>query len=518
MIMNYLKYLPLFLLLFSFTLIGQTVPQGKSSIKAVRIDDEIELNGKLDNPIWLKAEPVELNYEVSPGDNIPAPQKTLVYALYDEKNLYFGFRCFDSNPEQIRANITDRDNIFQDDYVIVILDTYGDYQRSYELVVNPYGIKGDLMRAGDNEDDSFDMIWDAAASKNNSGWTAEMAIPFSSLNFSGKKEQTWTLAVMRNIPRGSRTQVSWTPIQRGIPSLMSQAGILEGLSDINSGGSVELLPYLMGQKSGVLSEQSNPNSGIKYGDIIGRFGGGIKYSPSANFTLDAVINPDFSQIESDAAQISVNTTFALNYEEKRPFFLTGKELLPGRIYYSRSINDPLLAGRIMGKSGALTYLYMGAQDRNTVFVVPGEDNSNTVATTMKSIANIGRIRYDFGDEKYIGALLSARNMDEGHNYLVGVDWRYKFWENWYFTGSGYLSQTSELNDTQLFSSGRIFTDSEYNAAFNGEEYKGTGLGLQINHSGRAYNFSVSYNDFSPTFQTYNGQYTSVGNRTLSFSQ
>jgi len=502
----------LFVLVGCTTIYAQTLPSEKLSMTAVRIDKKIEINGKLDNPVWKTAVPIELKYEVTPGDNTPAKQKTLVYALYDEKNLYFGFKCFDTNPELIRANITDRDNIFQDDYVIVLLDTYGDYQRSYELAVNPYGIKGDLMRAGDNEDDNFDMIWDAYAARNSEGWTAEMAIPFTSLNFSGKAEQNWVLEIIRTVPRASRTQISWTPLDRSIPSLMTQAGVLKGLKDLNQGSSIELLPYAMGQKAGALINFSDPNSGMKFNPVEGRFGGGIKYSPSANFSLDAVINPDFSQIEADAAQISVNTTFALNYEEKRPFFLTGKELLPNKIYYSRSINDPLYAGRVLGKSGALTYMYMGAYDRNTVFVVPGEDNSSTIPTNMKSVANIGRARYDFGNENYVGAMLFTRNMEGGHNYMLGVDWKYKFWSNWYVSGSGYLSQTKEMNDPSLFGSTRKFSTSGYDAAFNGEEYTGTGLSLALTHSGRVYNFNISYNDYSPTYQTYNGLYTSVGNR------
>lgn len=509
-------------LVFSFLLLicvistgnifGQTAAINKPVLNAVRIDKPIELTGKIDNPIWRLATPVEINYEINPGDNTPATQKTNVRALYDDKYLYFGFQCFDTNPEQIRANITERDNIFQDDFILICIDTYGDYQRYYELAVNPYGIKGDLMANGNSEDASFDMLWDAAASKNEGGWTAVMAIPFTSLNFSGAEEQTWTLGIIRTVPRASRTQISWTRIDRNIPGLITQAGLLKGLKNIKSGGGIELLPYAMGQKSGFLNDFNNPASGIKYDPIIGRFGGGIKYSPSPNFTVDAVINPDFSQIESDADQISVNTTFALQYDEKRPFFLAGRELLQTPMYYSRSINDPLYAGRISGKSGALTYLYMGAYDRNTVFVIPGEESSSTIPTSMKSFANIGRARYDFGDEDYIGGMLFTRNMEGGGNYLFGLDWNHKFWTNWYFAGEIFLSQTKEMNNTELFGSQRKFGNTGYTAAFDGESYSGTGIHLNISHNSRAYGFGFTYNDFSPTYQTYNGAFTQVNYR------
>ena len=484
----------------------------KNEMTALRINKPLELNGKLDNPIWLEATPVELNYEVTPGENTPTPQKTYVRALYDNNFLYFGFQCFDTNPEQIRANISDRDKIYQDDWVFVGIDTYGDYQRSYELVVNPYGIQGDLLATSNGEDGSVDWIWYAAAARNGKGWTAEMKIPFSSLNFPDKAEQTWRLNIIRCIPRASRTQTSWMPFNRNIAGIMTQAGYLKGLSNIKSGSSIELLPYAMGQKNGQLLDSNNPNSPFKYDNIQGRIGGGIKYAPSPSFALDAVINPDFSQIESDAAQISVNTTFALSYDEKRPFFLIGRDLLQSQMYYSRSIYDPAGAARIIGKSGGLSYLYMGAYDRHTIFDIPGEEGSNVVASNLKSFVNIGRLRYDIADETYIGGLLMTRDLTGGHNYLFGFDWNYKFWKNWYFTGEGDFSLTKELNDTSIFSNTRQFGNSGYNAAFNGQSYNGNGLHLNLYHTSRNYYFGLRFNNYSPTYQTYNGIFDQVGYR------
>ncbi len=476
----------------------------KAEIKAVKIDKPLEITGDLTNPIWLSAEPIELNYEVTPGDNTPATQKTFVRVLYNDKYIYFSFQCEDTNPDQIRANISDRDKIFQDDWVFVGIDTYGDFQRSYELAVNPYGIQGDLGATINGEDSSLDWIWFAKAARNEKGWTAEMAIPFSSLNFPNSEEQNWRLNVLRCLPRASRTQNSWVKFDKNISGIMSQAGYLTGLKNIHTGASIELLPYAMGQEQGALAIEDKPSSGIKYDAFQTRVGGGIKYSPSPNFSLDAVINPDFSQIESDAAQISVNTTFALSYAEKRPFFLIGRELLMTSVYYSRSINDPLAAARINGKSGALSYMYMTAYDRNTVFVIPGEERSSTVGTELKSFVNIGRLRYDIGDESFLGTQIMSRNLSGGHNYVLGIDWNYKFWKNWYFSGEGFLTQTNELNDITILGSDRKFGRTGYNAAFNGEEYWGNGIHLNLYHSEKSYNCGFTFNNFSPTFQTYNG--------------
>ncbi len=503
----------LLIILFFSTLQGRPdTVNSKPVLNIIKVNKPIEITGKLDNPAWLLADPIEIKYEVNPGDNTPATERTIVKALYDEKNLYFGFRCYDSKPGEIRANFSERDKIFSDDFVLIILDTYGDSQKAYEIVVNPFGIQGDLLATLNNEDSSFDIIWNAAASINDSGWTAEMAIPFSSLVFDDSDAPTWGINFIRTIPRSSRTQNSWTPIDRDIPGFISQSGLMKGLKNIKSGASIELLPYIIGQKMGSLTDYEDANSDFKYNPIEGRIGGGIKYSPSPNFSLDAVINPDFSQIESDADQISVNTTFALYYEEKRPFFLIGNELLQTPMYYSRSINNPLGAGRIIGKSGSLSYMYLGAYDRNTVFVIPGEEESNTAETNLKSFANIGKLRYDFGDEDYIGGLLMSRNMEEGYNYLIGFDWNYKFWDNWFFGGEGFISQTKELNDSLIVDSEREFGSSGYTAKLDGEKYSGNGIHLVLSHSQKHYNFDLVSNHFSPTYQTYNGLFGTSGFR------
>lgn len=504
----------LFILVNNSTQAQQTTPLVKPTIEAVKIETPFELTGKMDNPAWDKAIAVELNYEYRPGDNTPAKQKTFAKVLYDNDNIYFGFNCLDSDPKSIRANISDRDKIFQDDYVIIAVDTYGDYQKSYEFAVNPYGNQGDLLATINGEDGSMDYVWYSAASLNDNGWTAEMKIPFKSLSFPNKEEQTWPLHLIRSLPRDSRYQVSWMPIDRNIPTFMPQAGLLKGLKNIEGGGNIELLPYAIGEKFGELTDRENPNSGFKFNDLKGRVGIGLKYSPSPNLAVEGVLNPDFSQIEADAEQIEVNTTFALNYDEKRPFFLTGNDLLQTPMYYSRSINNPLGAARILGKNGKLSYLLLSAYDRNTVIEIPGEERSNIVSTNMKSVANVGRLRYDFGDDTYIGGLALSRNIDSASNYVLGLDWNYKFMGNWFFSGEGFLSKTKELNDIQLFDNTRKFGNTNFDAAFNGESYSGDGIHLVLSHDTRNYEFTTVLNNFSPTYQTYNGLFGQVNYRQI----
>src|SRR5258708_33187882 len=163
----------LLLIAHGFATAGSRPDSVKLNIEARRIDADIRLSGKLDDPGWSLAQPVEIKYEVTPGDNTPAPQRTFVKIAYNSRYVYFGFDCKDTRPSEIRAHITDRDKCFDDAWVMVMLDPYGDYQRSYEIVANPYGIQGDLLLTANNEDASFDALWDSAGGRAPPAWFAQ---------------------------------------------------------------------------------------------------------------------------------------------------------------------------------------------------------------------------------------------------------------------------------------------------------------------------------------------------------
>jgi len=510
-----------YIFLYSSRSVGLEFPDtARPVIRAVRIGENIKLTGKLDDPRWDLAQPVELKYEINPGENSPAPQHTFVKMLYDKDYVYFGFDCRDTDPSKIRAHISDRDKIFDDDFVDVIVDTYGDYQRGYELVVNPYGIQGDLLMTSGNEDASHDFVWESAASIDKDGWTAELAVPFKSLRFPAVPTQHWNVSFIRTIPRASRLQVSWTRIERDNPCFLCQGGIIEGISNVQSVASVDVLPYVAAQQSGALDDDSDPTSSFRNGKAKGRIGGGVRYSPTPDLAFDGVVNPDFSQVESDATQISVNSNFSLFYSEKRPFFLLGADILQNntQTYYSRTINNPLGAARVMGKSGSLSFAYLAASDRNSPFIVPGEETSDYIATSLQSFSNIARARYDFGKETFLGGMLETRNTGPAHNYLGGIDWTYKFWENYYIQGELFYADTKEVNDTDLFSDTRALGSTGDDAAFNGEQYGGSSALLVFRRSARNYSFYLQYTDRSPTFQAQDGFIPNNNLRTGTFQQ
>ncbi len=511
-----------FLFLLSVTLrlsllADEPVTAIRPSIRAVRIDGNMKLSGKLDDPRWNLAQPVEAVFEIQPGENIPAPQRTTARILYNQEYVYFGFFCSDSNPSAIRAHITDRDKISDDDFVAVVLDTYGDFQRSYEFFVNPYGIQMDLLKTATNEDDSFDTIWESAAAMNESGWTAELAIPLKSIRFPSQREQQWYAVLGRVYPRASRSMFSWTAYDRNNPCFACQGGVITGISDVQSVTSVDILPYVAGQQSGSLRDNSDPASTFENGKIQGRIGGGLRYSPSPDLAIEGVVNPDFSQVESDAAQISVNSTYALFYPEKRPFFLQGSDMFKNQtqIFYSRTINNPIGSARLNGKSGPLSYAYLAASDRNTPFIVPGEESSDYISTNLESFSNVARARYDFGKETFAGAMVTTRNSVASHNYVAGVDWGYRFADSYTFNGEVFFSDTKEVNDSTLLSTTRTFAPTGYTAAFDGEQYGGTAALISLRRDARDLSFNISYQDRSPVFQAQNGFVPNTNMRTAS---
>ncbi len=495
-------------------------------IKAVRIQGNIDMTGKLSDPRWRLAPRVHLDYEIQPGNNTPAPQRTTVLTLYNSRFLYFGFICHDIDPSKIRAHVTERDNAFNDDYVGVIMDTYDDHQRAYEVFENPYGVQMDGMRTGNNEDMSFDMVWYSKAALNDSGYTAVMAIPFRSLRFPAKDVQNWGIEFIRNLPRSSRIQVSWVHLNLNDPCLMCQMGTLEELKGLQSTGAVELLPYAMGLESGNISDGSNPESGFSNGPVKGRIGIGLKFTPNPSLSLEAVVNPDFSQVESDAAQISVNNTFALFYPEKRPFFMEGSDIFTTLIqaYYSRTINNPIAAAKAVEKAGPLSIAYLGAEDRDSPFIVAGEEGSvadnsgsNDFQSPFKSFSNILRARYNFGLQSFVGAIATTRNFTHAHNYVGGADWSLFFGNNYTFDGQFLLSNTRELNDTSLVSDPSYFGNTRYTKAFDGQEYNGTGFQVDFERNARHYSFRLTYKDFSPTFQAQDGYVSSNDERFIEMS-
>ncbi len=481
----------------------------------------IQIDGRLNEPFWKRAAKLTNFCEIDPGDNAQPKVRTEAFFAYDADFFYMGFICHDQNPGQIRASVCDRDEIFSDDCVGIIVDTFNDQQTGYEFFVNPHGIQGDLRRTHNNEDSSFDTIWESAGEINSVGWTAEVAIPFRSIRFPDSHEQEWRIHIIRIRPRDSREQISWAPLDRDESCLFCQAGIMRGIEGVNKGRNIEILPYVIGSQYGGLDDADDPGSNFTNDDINGDAGFGVKYGLTPNLTLDFTYNPDFSQIESDAAQIDVNTTFALFFPERRPFFLEGSDIFSTYVnaVYTRSVNDPVAAAKLTGKVGKYAIGYIFARDDASPFMVPFDDWTE-ISLGGKSFSNILRVKRDILSDSHIGLLFTDRRFSKASNSVFGFDSRVRFKENYILSGQVLGSYTKEPNNLEL-SSGFNFPDTTFNegkytSAFDGEDFTGLGFTVNFNRNARHWNFNVWYNDANPAFRTDNGFVTNNNYRSLGF--
>lgn len=484
------------------------------------IDNDFDIDGTMRHPFWQAAAATPLEHQRQPNDEKAAPVETYVKVLYSRNHLYIGFESHDPDPSKIRANVTDRDGYYGDDYVGVILDTYNNNQQAYEFVVNPLGIQMDATRTATSEDFNFDALWYSEASINGEGYIAVMKIPFKSFNFPDSEVQDWAIQFIRNYPRDNRYQISWTDVSMDNSCFLCQSGTLANMQRMERAKTVELLPYAAATQGGALNDLSDPDAGFNNDPVEAKVGGSISYNPTTNSSLEAVINPDFSQVETDAAQISVNETFALYFSEKRPFFVRGSDLFNTRedLYYSRTINNPLAAAKYTQKNDRFSIAFLTAYDRNAPFIIPGRDRSSSIRTGMEAYNNVLRGKFNIRAESHVGGLLTTRNQSEGHNYVGSVDWDVLVASNYYFRGQLAYSNTKEPDDMRVFSDPRRFGDTQYDAAFNGQQFGGTLVNTEFAREAKYYNFLVGYSAYSPTLQTQTGFINRTNRRVFEASQ
>lgn len=511
----------LFVLLLSLLAVRVEASQHKkNSIHAVKINKELKITGRLSDPLWSKAEKVPLNYEAEPNDNKKALQKTYAMVLYNKSTLYVGFICKDTHPGQIRAHVTERDKISGDDYVGIMIDPYNNNQTSYDFFVNPDDIQMDMrsngIGPGYHQQKSYNALWYSETAVNDTGYTAVIALPFNSLNFPNKKVQSWSIQFVRNYPRSNDYKFTWTYINLNESCQLCQDGKLDDLQGVSSHNTVDFLPYVIGTQNSTLHNSDNPASGLKNNPVNIRAGGSISYSPTSSLSLNAVFNPDFSQVATDATRISVNNTFAVSYPEKRPFFMKGSNLFhtPMHLFHSRTINDPLMAGKAIEKSGNFSLAYLTAFNRNSGFIIPGLQGSDLVNSNLESYSNILRPRYNFGSNSYIGGIFSTRNIKNSHNYVSSIDWDIRLIHHYYFNGQFAYSNTKQLNDTSITSGidNRYFGQSQFSNSFNGQQFNGNALRLVFQRRAKYYSFRLRYKGYSPTFQAQNGFITHTNYR------
>ncbi len=480
-------------------------PNLKPTLAVTRAPGPIEVDGRLDDAGWVGAARATNFTEFNPR-NMGAPSVgTEAWVTYDDHHLYVAIIARD-DPTTIRSSLTDRDRIGPDDYAGIILDTYGDAAWGYFLFANPRGIQFDARFAeGQGEDGRVDLIWHSRGRITEDGYVVEIAVPFSSLRFPPKDVQEWRISFWRNRPRGNREQIVWAAMSHGDPCFLCQLGHLSGLEGVRPGGSLELLPSVVGSQSGALG---TPGQGFVNNRVTGDAGLTAKYSFANGITAEAAFNPDFSQVESDAGQVDVNSTFALFFPEQRAFFQEGSDLFQTRLnaVYTRSINKPLAAGKVIGRMGRTTVAYLGARDDNSPLLLPFEERSVS-GQAGKSVSNVLRFRQTFGRNSYLGALVTDRRLDGGGSgSLVGIDGKVGFGGVYSLDYQLLGSHTVEPDAPELLPAlgNATFDGGRYTARLDGERFRGLAQHFSLSRSTRGWNWDVTWRSVSPTFRTDNG--------------
>ena len=466
-----------------------------------RASGPIDVDGDLGDAGWQNAALVDRFYETSPGDNTPAQVATRARFTYDDKYFYIGIEADDPEPQKIRAPFVDRDQVFgTDDNIAVFLDTRNDRRSALELRVSPRGIQGDAVfnDANSSEDFSPDFFYDTSARLTATGWQAEYRIPFSSLRYPAADPQTWRVLVWRNYPRDFRYALHSAPIPRGSNCLVCHAHELTGFSGLPSTKHLVVAPYATANGQSARP----PLAGADYEDETGQDAGlDVKWNPTADSALDATINPDFSQIESDEAQISANERFALDFPEKRPFFLEGVDLFdtPIRAVYTRTITSPRWGLRGTGKLGSTGYTLLLSQDRGGgVVILPGATFSDIAPQDFRSEVAVGRLRQDLG-RSFGGFLFTGREFEDGgHNWVFGPDFQWRPSESDTVTGQFLWSDTQNPERPNL------------HPTFDGRSDSGQAAFVAWNHQKREYGFNVTAENYADEFRADTGFVPQVG--------
>ena len=395
-----------------------------------RVTDAPVIDGELDDAIWQQATRVSLGYNTWPQDSTPAEVETFGYIAEDGEFLYIAFDARDPNPELIRASYRKRDRMFQDDFVGVILDTFNDERRAYEFFVNPLGAQGDLTLddVNNNEDENWDTIWETAGKITDKGYQVEVAIPFRNLRYKADlAEQIWGVEFLRIYPRDARNSFVTTKRDRALNCSLCQFNKMKGMPNLSSKTTnLEFTPTVT-----YINNETRDIDPIAPWETVADeadFGLDMRWAITEDWILNTTINPDFSQVEVDGAQLDVNNTFALFFPERRPFFLEGADYFNtnnNRLVYTRTIADPDAGTKLTGKSDGYRVGLIAARDTTTNILIPSSQGSYIEALdNLSTNVLIGRVQKDIGDRSTAGVLVTSRSGDDYSNTVTSVDGNY----------------------------------------------------------------------------------------------
>ena len=408
-----------------------------------------------------------------PSDGKPVSQVTTAYLSYDERNLYVVFVC-QQDLGGLRGHLSRRDDIANDDQVSIYLDTFRDQQRAYVFTVNPLGVQADgIFTEGQKSPDySFDTLWYSAGRITPDGYVVWMSIPFKSLRFANAAVQSWGIALQRSILQNSENSF-WPYITNRINGFGQQMAKTNGLEHISAGRNIQLIPY-----GEFTSDQRLPSGQPPLAtENTGRLGADIKTVLRDAFTLDATLNPDFSQVESDDPQVTVNQRYRVFFPEKRPFFLDNASYFqtPVNLFFTRNIADPEFGARLTGTMDHWAFGAMASDDR-----APGEGLAAGAPLAGDRAADgIVSLHRQFSNQSTAGFLATESNFGSSSNQVISFDTRVRLSSTWFFTG-----QWAHSFDLQP----------------GGQRTQGQAALVDLYRTSQHFTYDASFSDFSPNFK------------------
>ena len=448
-------------------------PQVPQSVTIPRVATPPSLEDYLDGTPRPDEAAVTTFVQREPGDGVPASQQTAAYLSYDDDHLYVVFVARDSEPDKVRATLTKREAFGNDDFVGIVLDTFHDRRRAYLFLVNPLGVQLDGVSGdGEHDDFSFDTLWDSEGRRTPFGFVVRIAIPFKSLRFSTASEQDWGIAVMRTVRRNNETSF-WPYITRRVSGVGQQMATARGLRKISPGRNVQFIPYAAAARARYLDEDRP----AFVNDSDGRAGLDGKVILKDAFSLDLTFNPDFSQVESDEPQVTINQRFEVFFEEKRPFFIENASYFqtPINLFFSRRIADPQGGVRLTGKKSGWAIAGLAIDDRAPGRRVDPEDPAHGDRTGI----GVVRLQRDLPRQSAIGFLATTRTFGSSESRVASVDGRYKMSDTVVLTGQAAVSDSRPLN---------------------GGSQAGTALSINLDRTGRTWGAFLDYQDIGADFR------------------
>ena len=381
------------------------------------------VDGRLDESVWQDASRININFNTLPTDQGVSDIATEAWVFDDGEILYIGFIAPDPEPELIRAFYRNRDTIWSDDVVGVKIDPYNNKQLAYQFFANPLGSQADSIENAQtgHESSSWDGFWHAAGQLTDKGYVVEMAIPFAVMNFPPQAGlKTWALEFVRFIPRDQRLRLSSARISHANKCWVCQMPAYQGFAKAKSSTNVIIAPSLVAGRS----EQRNVHQQQSWqGENNVELSLDGKWAVTPDITLNATLNPDFSQVEADAQQLSVNNPFTLFYAESRPFFTENADYFatPTNLVHTRNISAPNIGAKVTGRTGAHTFGFFAADDDSTTLVLPGNLGSDIAVVNNASHNLAARYSFAYNNSISVGAIATWREAADYSNGLTGLD-------------------------------------------------------------------------------------------------